>query len=170
LKVKREVVYRGPIFQVEEWINPDTGNRFARVRGLEAVGVLPVMKNGNILLERQYRHGLDKYLYEIPAGHIERGERPERAGKRELEEETGYLAGRMTHMLNMYAAPGTYTQLMYIYLAEDLKETKKNMDPDEVIELAEVSPKKALEMIRANRIEDAKTIMSILYYLRFIRK
>lgn len=170
LKAKRKVAYRGHLFRVEEWVIPATGSRFSRVIGSDAVGVVPIMGNGNILLERQYRPVLDRYLYEIPAGHIDRAESPKATARRELEEETGYLAGKMRHMFDMYAAPGTYAQLMHIYLAENLKKTKENKEKDEIIQAMEVSPKKALEMIRTNKIKDGKTIMGILYYLRFIRK
>lgn len=170
MKVKRKVAYRGHVFTVEEWINPGTGSEFARVVAHDAVGVVALTKRGNILIERQWRHSLDKHLYEIPAGHIDAGEDPEHAARRELEEETGYRAGKLTHMLNMYGAPGSYTQLMHIYLAENLRKTRENREKDEMITVAEVSFGKALGMIRSNRIEDGKTILSILYYLRFFKK
>lgn len=165
----RKVVYRGPKFSVEEWDLPKTGTRYARVVGDNAVGVLPILGNGKILLERQYRHAIDRYLYEIPAGHIDGKESPAHAAKRELEEETGYLAGRLTKLIGFYEAPGSYTQILYVYLAEKLKKTRSAKEIDEIISLKEVTVKEALRMIRTNRIMDAKTICGILYYLNFVK-
>lgn len=167
---RRKVVYRGPVFNIEEWRIPKTGTRYARLVGPDTVCVLPIMKNGKLLLERQYRHSLDKYLYEVPAGHMNKGERPADAARRELEEETGYLAKRLTHMFNMYEAPGSHSEFLYSYLAQNLEKTEERKEIDEIIEIVEVSRQEALRMIKTNRISDAKTISSILFYLTFIRK
>jgi ADP-ribose pyrophosphatase len=165
-KPRRKVIYRGTIFNVEEWTEP-SGSRFARVKGNHAVAILPMLKNGRILLERQYRHALDRHLYEIPAGLMNKGEKPEAAAIRELEEETGYLAQKLTHMFDFYGSPGSYTQLLHVYLAENLKKTKKHMDADEIIETMEVKFEDAIEMIEKNEIEDGKTIAGILFYDKF---
>lgn len=169
-RVRRKVRYRGSIFRVEEWRLPKTGTMFARVTGHDAVAVLPVLNNGRILLERQYRHALDKYLYEIPAGHINRGEKPEAAARRELEEETGYRAGRLTRLSGFYEAPGSYTQYLHLYLAEGLEKSETRRELNEIIELKEVTLAEALRMVRSNRIMDAKTICGILYYFSFVKK
>lgn len=169
-KPKRKIVYRGPIFNIEEWTVQPSGARFARVNGRSAVATLPILENGNILLEKQYRHALDKYLYEIPAGLINEKEDPEKAAVRELEEETGYLAHRIRHMFDFYGSPGSYTQEIYVYLAQDLKKTSIHQDVDEIIETMEVSLEKAFGMIKVNKISDGKTIASILFYEKFMDK
>ncbi len=167
---KKRVVYRGAIFNIEEWKLPKTGTTFARITGPGAVAVLPILDDGRILLERQYRHPLGKYLYEIPAGHINSGEAPMHTAKRELAEETGYIAGRLTRLFGIYEAPGSLTQFLHIYLARNLEKKKAHTERDEIITLSKVSLEKALSMIRSNRIRDAKTICGILYYSCFVRK
>lgn len=169
-KIKRKVVYKGTVFDVEEWKLPGSGTLFSRVTGMDAVAVLPIMKNGDMLIEKQYRHNLDKYLFEIPAGMINKGETPREAAIRELQEETGYLAGKMTFMFKHYGAPGSHTQMLHVFLAEDLSMTKTNRDTEEVIKVMEISMENALRMIKSNRIEDAKTMSAVLFYLRFIKK
>lgn len=165
-----KTVYKGAVIRVEEYITPKTGSRFARVIAQDAVGILPLFRNGKILLERQYRYTMNKYLYEIPAGHIDDKEKPKTAAKRELEEETGYLARKLTRMFGFYAAPGSNTQFMHLYLAEELKKTEIDRGRDEIIELVIVSLSRAAQMIRKNEIRDAKTMASILYYLKFVKK
>ncbi len=164
---KRRVVYKGPVFSVEEWNIPKTGTRFARIVGDDAVGVLPILGSGKILLERQYRHSLDRYLYEIPAGHIDGKESPPHAARRELLEETGYYAGKLTKLVSFYEAPGSYTQIMHVYLAEDLKQGSHAREVNEIISLKSVTLKEAMGMIKTNTIRDAKTICGILYYSAF---
>lgn len=167
--VERRVVYKGPYFVIEEW-KEKTGSKFARVTGYDSVGILPILKNGKIILERQYRHSLDRYLYEIPAGKMEKGEDPALCAGRELEEETGYHAGRLRHMFDVYPSPGMKTELMHFYLADRLVKTKRHMDVDEIIEIKEVSIEKILSMMKTNQIRDGKTINGVLYYLHFMKK
>ncbi len=167
---KRRVAYRGPIFNVEEWGLPRTGTKFARITGPDAVAVLPILDDGRILLERQYRHPLDRYLYEIPAGHIDPGEGPAHAARRELAEETGYVARMLTRLFGIYEAPGSLTQFLHVYLAQNLEKRKAHTEQDEIIMLRKVSIKEALSMIRANKIRDAKTVCGILYYSKFVKK
>jgi ADP-ribose pyrophosphatase len=169
-KIKRKVVYRGAVFNVEEWKLPKTGSRFSRITGNDAVVILALMKNRNMLIEKQYRHTLDKYLYEIPAGAINKGEKPRTAAIRELEEETGYFAKKMTFLFKYHGSAGSHTQMLHVYLAEDLKKTKKNLDKEEVIEVMEMSIGKVLQMIRSHKITDAKVMVALLYYLHFIKK
>lgn len=166
----RRIVYRGDVFDVEEFTIGRTGTRFSNVLVGDVVGILPIMNNGKILLERQYRYTIRKELYEIPAGHVEKREGRAAAAGRELEEETGYRARKLTHMTSFYSAPGVITEVMHLYLAEGMKKTRSKLDLDEVIETAEVGKAEMLSMIKQNKIEDGKSIAAFLYYLHFIEK
>ena len=169
-KPKRKTVYRGSVFSIEEWRLKGTGTRFARMVSSDGVAILPVFEDGSILLERQYRHTLDRYIYEIPAGRIDKGEAPRSAARRELSEETGYLAGRLSFMFKFYEAPGSITQMLHLYLAERLSEGETSFDKDEEISTLKVSREKALQMIRSNKIMDGKTICGVLFWDSCLRK
>ncbi len=165
----RKIVYAGSAFKVEAFLIKKTGTRFSRVIMGNVVVVLPITKDGKVLLEKQYRYPLGKTLYEIPAGHVEKGESIAAAGKRELEEETGYRASRLTHMTSFYPTPGISEELIHLYLAEGLEKTEKNLDLDEIIETVKVSKAKMLNMIKQNKIEDGKSMVALLYYLCFFK-
>lgn len=120
----------------------------------------------HILLERQYRHATGKYLWEIPAGRLEANESPLRAAKRELAEETGYRAKKWSRMVDYYASPGFLGELMHIFLAEDLMPGKDSPDDDEIILHRFFPLSKVLGMIDRNQVEDAKTMLAVLLYVR----
>ena len=132
-----------------------------------ASAMVPVDSQGNIYFVRQYRHAAGELMLEIPAGMIEKGEEPQKAAYRELEEEIGLKAGKMTFVCETYMAIGICTEKVYLYVAEDLTEGKLNPDPDEIIEIEKYSLKEALDMILDGRITDGKTIMGILAYSQY---
>jgi ADP-ribose pyrophosphatase len=120
------------------------------------------MDKGKILMERQYRHAVGRVLWEIPAGTIEENEKPQECAKRELMEETGYIAEKMKEIIRFYVAPGYSTEVIYVYLANRLKREKVSLEEDESIETQFIPIEDALDMIRTNKIEDAKTIIGLL--------
>jgi len=128
-----------------------------------AVAVLAV-EGGRVLLERQFRPVIGEWIYEIPAGTIEEGEEPVETARRELVEETGYEPARLTHLLTIYPSPGTSTERIHVFLAEDLRYRGARLEEDEAIETLWVPLSEALEMIRRGDIRDAKTIVALLYY------
>jgi ADP-ribose pyrophosphatase len=132
-----------------------------------AVALIPLLDNRLILI-RQYRLPAGKVLYELPAGTLLVGEKPEICAGRELAEETGYRARTMIKLLQCYLAPGYSTELMHFYLATDLDPGEQQLDEDEVIQVCSTSLQRALEMIRSNEIEDAKTIIGILLLERYL--
>lgn len=131
---------------------------------------LPVLDDGRIVMERQYRPSVGKYLYELPSGHGDKGESPGKCAARELEEETGYIAGSVKPMFTAYIAPGASTELMHFFLATKLRKSRPAKGKDEFIEQEQVGLEEALGMIRSGRIKDAKTIACLLYYSAFVRK
>jgi ADP-ribose pyrophosphatase len=132
-----------------------------------AVAILPLLDENRILLLKQYRPAIGKWIYEIPAGTVEKGESLLRCARRELEEETGYRAGRMRKLFEMYLAPGYSTEKLHSFLASELRPSSPHRDWGEEIRVVETTLSEALEMIRTNRIEDAKTTATLLYFLSF---
>ncbi len=116
-----------------------------------------------ILLERQYRHAANDYLWELPAGRIDPGEKELEAAKRELLEETGYTASHWRRILKFYASPGFVAETMSVFLATGLRKGTAQPEDDEVIYLRLVPLSTAVRMVTAGTIRDAKTISSVLW-------
>ena len=135
-----------------------------------AAAVVPVTDKGNILLVKQYRNALDQETLEIPAGGIEPGETGLECVTREIEEETGYRAGRMEHLMTIITAIVFCDEKIPIYVAFDLKISHQNLDEDEFIDVQEYTPEQIKEMIFDGRIIDAKTISGVLGYLQKYHK
>ena len=98
-----------------------------------------------------------------------RGEDPYQAAERELTEETGYVAGRIKHLIDVYSAPAYTSECVYIYYAEELTEAEKNPDEDEIIEVVRYTVPELLDMIMDGRIVDGKTIAGIFAYNRVLQ-
>ena len=162
-------VYRGPVFWVTTDQVAEPGGIRARrdvVRHSGSVVILAVDESGpepRILLERQYRHAAGQYLWELPAGRIDRGERGLAAAKRELLEETGYRAASWKRILSFYASPGFVAETMDIYLARGLRPGPAKPEADEVIETRFFPLGTAVRMATAGSIRDAKTISGVLW-------
>jgi len=120
------------------------------------------VEGGKVLLERQYRHAARKVLWEIPAGTLEEGENPEECARRELREETGYVAESMEELSRFYTAPGYSTEVIHLFLATRLRREKASLEEDESIEIRLLPLREALDMVRCNEVEDAKTIIGLL--------
>jgi ADP-ribose pyrophosphatase len=161
--------YRGPVF----WVTTDdvlepTGVRVRRdvVRHSGSVVVLAVMggRGGpEVLLEKQYRHAAGRFLYELPAGRIDPGEKELTAAKRELLEETGFSARKWKRILRFWASPGFVAEAMSLYLATGLIQGNAEPEDDEVIEIEFFPLKKAVSMVVQGGIQDAKTIAGVLW-------
>lgn len=132
-----------------------------------AVVILPFLDNDRIIMLRQYRPGPAKWIYELPAGTIEEGEEPEEAARRELEEETGYVAGKMKLLFKMYPSPGVSTEVMHMFCASRLAKGRLHRGEDEFMETFVLDFKDAIGMIEKGYIEDGKTIALLLYCYSF---
>jgi ADP-ribose pyrophosphatase len=164
-----KVVYRGQAFWVtNDYVQEPHGIRTRRdiVHHTGSVVILPIEETPagpRILLERQYRHAAQQYLWELPAGRIDKGEKELPAAKRELLEETGYTATRWKRILKFYASPGFVAETMSIFLARGLKPGIAQPEADEMITVRFFTLKTALAMVRKGTIRDAKTISGILW-------
>jgi ADP-ribose pyrophosphatase len=130
-----------------------------------AVIILPILADGRIVLIENVRHTVGESLLELPAGTLEKGEPPEVCAARELEEETGYRAGRIDSLGWFYTSPGILTEKMYAFVALDLTPGPQALEENEMISVKPTSVKEVLELIQSNAIVDGKTIAVILKYL-----
>jgi ADP-ribose pyrophosphatase len=173
-----EVVYTGPLFRVQHdrIVEPDgrTNERdVVRHGGSAVILALDASKNKKnpwVVMERQYRHAANQYLWELPAGKIDAGEEPLAGAQRELEEETGYRARKWKPLVEYYASPGFLGETMMVFLAEGLEAGEAHPEADEAIELRLVRLSEVLRMIEKGAIKDGKTLTSVLLYVRLKRK
>ncbi len=127
-----------------------------------SVVVVPVDDQGRVLLVRQYRKPPEMALLEAPAGGLEEGESPEDGVRRELQEEIGFIPGRIQGMGGFWMAPGFCTEYMYAFIATDLTQSALPPDEDENIEVETVPLSETPELIRSGEIQDAKSISALL--------
>ena len=168
-RLSSKTVFTGRVFQVtSERVKEPNGIVAVRdvVRHSGSVVILAVDNSRaapRILLEYQYRYAAGQYMWEVPAGRIDPGERPLAGAKRELREETGYRAKKWTRALFFYPSPGFTDETMTVYLASELIAGKAHPEDDESIECKLTPLSQALEMIRSGKIRDGKTIISVLW-------
>jgi len=158
-------LYRGKIFNVAlERVTLPNGVIKDRevVRHPGAAAMVPLFDDGKVALIKQYRHAVDGFLWEIPAGTLEEGEDAISCARRELVEETGYEAMHLETLAVILPAPGYTDEEIHIFLATGLTPAKQNLEDDEVLELQPTVFKTALEMITDGKIRDAKTITGLL--------
>ena len=124
--------------------------------------IVPVFDDGTVAFVRQYRHPAVRYLLEIPAGTLRRGEVPEEGAARELEEEIGVVCRSLEKLSEFFVSPGFLEEKMWVYLATGLTETQQRLEDDELIEIVRLPLTQALSMITTGEIEDAKTIIGLM--------
>ena len=166
------MVFQGAVFGVRrDELQEPGGVRVTRevITHPGSVVVLPVLKDGRIVMVRQYRHATRQYLWELVAGSIDKGETVKEAAARELKEETGYRAKRFTEFLDVFPTPGFLEERMHILLAEGVTEGEAHPEADEKIISHAYRVKELKEMMRKGRMRDGKSIAGILYYLTFLR-
>jgi ADP-ribose pyrophosphatase len=127
-----------------------------------AVAILPILDDGRVLVERQYRQPAREVLWEIPAGTLHQGEEPEACARRELAEETGYSPERLEHLTSVYLAPGYSTEMIHLFVARGLAAAALNLDHDERIRTVALEFDRVLDMIATGEIKDAKTVCAVL--------
>jgi len=131
----------------------------------DCVAIIAIDAENSVLLVRQFRKPIEKELLEIPAGGIDSGEDAVAAVRRELQEETGYLPGKVEKLGGFYSAPGYCTEYLYLYLATDLTPSQLYAEDTENIRLIRVPVSQIPELITSGRICDAKSIAGLLTFL-----
>ncbi|HUV70347.1 MAG TPA: NUDIX hydrolase [Terracidiphilus sp.] len=169
-----KVVYTGPLFRVlhDKLIEP--GGHASERDVIRHNGSVVIMamdsskskKNPWIVMERQYRHAANQFLWELPAGKLDPGEDALAGAKRELAEETGYSAKKWRPLVEYYASPGFLGESMMVFLAEGLIAGDARPEEDEKIDFRLVKLSDALKMIDKGAILDGKTLTSVLLYVR----
>lgn len=145
------------------------------VRHSGAAAVVPVLgelddPDARIVLLRQFRYAAGGEIYEIPAGRPDReGEPWEEVARRELEEETGYVAGSLRRMTTIYTTPGFTDERIHLFLATDLTRGRVNLDDDEFVEVLTVPRPEVMAMMKDGRIIDAKSLTALLFYATLVR-
>lgn len=130
------------------------------IRHVGAAAVVPIDAEGRVTLVRQYRYAAGGYLWEIPAGKLD-GQEPAECATRELQEEAGLSAARLTRLGSILTTPGFTNERIHLFLGEDLSPVAQQLEDDEVLTLAQFPLDEALAMIRRGEIEDAKSIAAL---------
>lgn len=163
--IKKNYVYMGRIINVR---NDDAelpnGKPCLRevVEHPGGVCVAAITENDELLFVRQFRYPYMEIIPELPAGKLETGEDPFETGKRELEEETGYVAEEYYDLGKFYPTPGYCGEIIHIYAAKNLTGTNQHLDEDEFLSVEKIPLEKAVEMVMNNEIKDGKTQAAVL--------
>lgn len=172
--ISQRDVYKGPVFGVTTYQVQEPGGISARrdvVTHSGSVVVIALDENERradprVLLVRQYRHPARRFLWELPAGRKDEGETALAGAKRELIEETGVRARRWKHAFRFWASPGFLDEMMDVFLARDIEAGAAAPEDDENIEMRFFPLQRALRMVMAGEIQDAKTMTGILWLAR----
>ena len=164
-----ETKYEGSVFTVaQQRLQFPNGNeaRWDVVQHVGAAAVVAVTPRDEMVLVRQYRTGTQKEMLELPAGRLDPDEAPAACAARELEEETGYRAGRWRYLTGLHVTPAYCTEVIHLFAAEDAVSTgQTNPDENEFVETVLYPVADVLKMIYAGEITDAKTITGVLLYV-----
>ncbi|MGH8726654.1 MAG: NUDIX domain-containing protein [Burkholderiales bacterium] len=171
-EISSETIYEGRLFDVKKDIvalpDGETSDREYIVHP-GAVMIVPLIEPASILLERQYRYSLHAHFYELPAGKIEPGEDPALTAKRELLEETGYVADEWRHLGRLHPSVGYSDEIVELYLASKLTYREQNTDEGEFLEVLTLDLEEAFEWVKAKKITEAKTILGLLWLDRILQ-
>ena len=166
--IRGDKVFNGLLIDIyHDVISLPDGREAVReiVKHAPAAAVLPVDTDGKLIFVRQYRHAIKAMALEIPAGILDEGEDPAVGAARELEEETGKAAGKLTYVFKFYSSIGFCDECLSVYIAEDLTTTAQRPDEDEFLTIEKYTPDEAFQMILNGQIVDSKTTAAVLYYL-----
>lgn len=169
--VKSEVKFKGKVLtlRVDE-VRMPSGRVADRevISHFGAVGMVPLLDTGEVILVKQYRHPVKGYLLEIPAGKLAKNEDPLECARRELKEEIGMEAGELIKLTQFYTTPGYSNEYFHLYLAKNLKpclptgrESRMGQVEEEIVGTERMPLDKALELIDEGKIEDGKTIAGL---------
>ena len=166
-EISRKIGYQGKRVRVEEieYLNGNKKIYREHVNAGPASVILPITEDGEVIMIQEPRTPIETVILALPSGEV-----PEQAAIRELEEETGYLAGNIKFMLEYYPAVGYSDEKISIYLATDLKKTKQHLDPTEDITVVKIPLEEVKEMLDNNELITASTMIALLHYFRYMTK
>ena len=164
--LRREEIFDGAVLHVvKDTVELPNGKEAIREMCLHvgAVCVIPLLSDGRVIMERQYRYPHGRVFFEIPAGKLNFAEEDSlEAAKRELREETGAIAKRYTPLGVLVPSPALITERIHMFLAEDLSFGERELDEDEFLDVERVPLDKLYEMVMSGEIEDSKTQIAVL--------
>ncbi len=166
-RLERNLIHKGSIIDYYADTIEIDGTKLATFDFIDhrgAAAMIPVDKDGKILMVRQYRNAIDQYTLEIPAGGLNQGEDNRNCAIRECEEETGYKAGEVFHLLDLFTTVAFSNEKIGIYYTTGIEPSKQNLDEDEFVTVERHSLEEIIQMILNGKIVDAKTIAGILAY------
>jgi ADP-ribose pyrophosphatase len=134
-----------------------------------AVVIIPLLDNGELVMERQHRYPLHRDFYELPAGKIDRGEDPLQCAQRELLEETGYTASKWRYVTTLYPCIGYSDEKLMYYFAEGLIFTGASLDEGEHLEVFTLTLPMALDWVKTGKITDNKTVSGLFWADKLLR-
>lgn len=164
--MRKKRIYEGKILGLNIYDLTIKGRKIKReiIEHRGAAAILAFDEDGKVILVKQHRFG-HGYILEIPAGTLERGERPERCAFREIQEETGYKASKLTHLLTYYPSVGYNKEAIHCFVAKGLKKISgQALDEDEIMSVVKMDFNKLVGMIKSGKIIDSKTICAVLTY------
>ncbi len=170
--IASELAYQAKIFRVtKDTAQLEDGSEVGRdvVHHSGGVCVVPLTDKGTVLMVRQYRYPMHEVTLEVPAGKLEPGEDNAQCGLRELREEAGRTCGKYTYLGKLYPTPAYDTEVIHMYLAEELSPPEEqNLDEGEFLDVEEIPLEQAVKMVMDGEIHDAKTQIALLktYVLR----
>jgi ADP-ribose pyrophosphatase len=171
-RLASELMYEGDFIQVrKDKVRLPDGTVSSReyITHPGAVAVLALLDNGNLVMERQYRYPLHREFIELPAGKIDQGEDNLTCAKRELLEETGYVANEWIHLTTAWPCIGYADERMEYFLARGLSHQGSTLDDGEFLEVFELSLIDALEWIRQGKINESKTIVGLFWLEKYLK-
>lgn len=164
--IKTNYIHKGKIINLrrDDIVLPD--GKLAVREIIEHSGGSAILceKDGKILMVKQYRYAYKEEIWEIPAGKLNVGEDPKTTALRELEEEGGIKAGRIEKLFEVYPTPGYTDEIIRIYQAFDLTETKQKLDEDEFLTCEWIEIERLKDMIKNGEIKDGKTLIALLHF------
>ncbi|PID62538.1 MAG: ADP-ribose pyrophosphatase [Ignavibacteriae bacterium] len=168
-KIKEtKTIFNGKVFDIKiDEIEYDSGNEGVREIVVHNGGavVLPVTDKGKVVFVKQYRYPFDEFMYELPAGKLEKAEDPLVCATRELTEETGYTSDKVSYLGKIYTTPGFCTEILYLYLAENLVAGEHDREEGEYgMEVYEFTLKEIDDMINTGKIVDGKSLSALYFY------
>jgi ADP-ribose pyrophosphatase len=165
LPSSREIIYTGKKIELALdtlTLNDGTTAKREVVLHRGAVALVPMIDEDHVCLVRNVRYAVRTTLWEVPAGTIDLNEPPDITAARELIEETGYKAGKITKLREWFVSPGIMSEVMHLYLCEDLEAVGANLELDENLEPVVFHWDEAMAMVADGRICDAKTMLALM--------
>ncbi len=171
-RVSSKKIFKGKLLDVkkDEVVLPNNKVGYREwIKHPGAACCIPILKKNKIIMVKQYRYPVGEESIELPAGKIDRNETSKDCALRELEEETGYIANKLTLLTMFYPAIGMANEKIWIYLARDLEKSKVCLDKDEFIEKMIVDQKTAIDMVKKGIIKDSKSIIGLIWLDKYLK-